>query len=105
MTDVNDIIENGTDGIGDQPAGSGQLSGRTTSAPAEAETPGAQGSPASDSPETEAGTRVDGGEVLEDELDELSSVLAERDEYKDLALRAKADFENYRKRADKKVAE
>ena len=32
-------------------------------------------------------------------------MLAERDEYKDLALRAKADFENYRKRADKRVAE
>lgn len=40
-----------------------------------------------------------------EDLDELAQALAERDEYKDLALRAKADFENYRKRADKRVAE
>lgn len=105
MTDVNDIIENGTDGIGDSPAGSGQPFGRTTSDPAEAETPGSQGSSATDSPESVAEPSPDAGEVLEEELDELSSALAERDEYKDLALRAKADFENYRKRADKKVAE
>jgi molecular chaperone GrpE len=44
-------------------------------------------------------------EIVEEELDELSSAILERDEYKDLALRAKADFENYRKRADKRVAE
>jgi molecular chaperone GrpE len=43
--------------------------------------------------------------VVEEDLDELASALAERDEYKDLALRAKADFENYRKRADRRVAE
>jgi molecular chaperone GrpE len=43
--------------------------------------------------------------VIEEELDELSQAVLERDEYKDLALRAKADFENYRKRADKRVAE
>jgi molecular chaperone GrpE len=44
-------------------------------------------------------------ETVEEELDELAAALAERDEFKDLALRAKADFENYRKRADKRVAE
>jgi molecular chaperone GrpE len=44
-------------------------------------------------------------EVVEEELDELGQAQAERDEFKDLALRAKADFENYRKRADKRVAE
>jgi molecular chaperone GrpE len=45
------------------------------------------------------------GQVVEEELDELAKATLERDEYKDLALRAKADFENYRKRADKRVAE
>lgn len=105
MTDVNDIIENGTDGTGASPAGSGPSPGRTTSAPAEAETPGAQGSSATGSQESVAEPTADAGEVLEEELDELSAALAERDEFKDLALRAKADFENYRKRADKKVAE
>lgn len=105
MTDVNDIIENGTDGIGEPPAGSGNPSGRTTSAPAEAETPGAQGSSAPGSPEPGAEPNTDAGKVVEEELDELATALAERDEYKDLALRAKADFENYRKRADKKVGE
>lgn len=44
-------------------------------------------------------------EVVEGEIDELGAIASERDEYKDLALRAKADFENYRKRADKRVAE
>ncbi|MBJ7353193.1 MAG: nucleotide exchange factor GrpE [Thermoleophilaceae bacterium] len=43
--------------------------------------------------------------MIEEELDELAQTALERDEYKDLALRAKADFENYRKRADKRVAE
>lgn len=114
MTDANDIIENGTDGIGDPPAGSGHPSGRTTSAPAEAETPGAQGSAATDSQEPVAASSpaspdseraANDGQAVEEELDELSAALAERDEFKDLALRAKADFENYRKRADKKVAE
>jgi molecular chaperone GrpE len=38
-------------------------------------------------------------------LDELATATKERDEFRDLALRAKADFENYRKRADRKVAE
>jgi molecular chaperone GrpE len=42
---------------------------------------------------------------VEQDLDDVSRALQERDEFKDLALRAKADFENYRKRADRKVAE
>lgn len=50
-------------------------------------------------------TPAEAAEVVEEELDELAAALAERDEYKDLALRAKADFENYRKRADRRVAE
>lgn len=106
MTDANDIIENGTDGNGNLHAGSEQPPRRTTSAPESAETSEAQGSPPASSPEPAGASppEVD-AEVVEEELDELASALAERDEYKDLALRAKADFENYRKRADKKVAE
>jgi molecular chaperone GrpE len=112
MTDLNDIIENGTDGSGEAPAGSGSELGRTKSDPAEAETvSGSTGSSSSDpsgsdgeSASSAAGPSDD-GQIVEEELDELSAALAERDEYKDLALRAKADFENYRKRADKRVAE
>ncbi len=105
MTDANDIINNGTDGIGEAPAGSNAPSGRTTSDPAqEAETRAeSQGSSPSGSTESGGDSHLE-TEVVED-LDELAQALAERDEYKDLALRAKADFENYRKRADKRVAE
>ena len=109
MTDANDIIHNGTDGSGEEPAGRGSPLGRTTSDPAEAETvSGSQGSPTSGSSEPEVGpisSEVVDAEVVEEDLDELGLAVAERDEYKDLALRAKADFENYRKRADKRVAE
>lgn len=164
MTAINDIIRDGTDGLGEASAGSRNFSGRTTSDPAEAETvsgstdrsplassgaggddhfssqdrekPGEYSSSAGPAGEHSADSRpvqgdagstgnsapglgsddagsaddvaegevVDGSEVTE-ELDELSAALNERDEFKDLALRAKADFENYRKRADKRVAE
>jgi molecular chaperone GrpE len=105
MTDTNDIIENGTDGSGESFAGSEPSPGRTTSDPAEAETvSGSQGSSAPGSSELGADSYLD-AEVVEEEIDELTAAVAERDEYKDLALRAKADFENYRKRADKRVAE
>jgi molecular chaperone GrpE len=105
MTDVNDIIHNGTDGSGEEPAGSGSPLGRTTSDPAEAETvTGSQGSTSPGSSEP-GEVPIAEAEVIEEELDELSQAVLERDEYKDLALRAKADFENYRKRADKRVAE
>lgn len=113
MTDVNDIIQNGTDGSGEEPAGRGTPLGRTTSDPAEAETvSGSQGSTPPGSSESggvpissaEASEVLD-AEVVEEDLDELGQAVAERDEYKDLALRAKADFDNYRKRADKRVAE
>lgn len=104
MTDSNDIIRDGTDGSGDTPAGSGNPLGRTTSDAAEAETAASQGSapPGSSEP---GGVPNSEAEVIEEELDELSRAVLERDEFKDLALRAKADFENYRKRADKRVAE
>lgn len=104
MTDSNDIIRDGTDGSGEEPAGRGTPLGRTTSDAAEAETAASQGS-------TPPGSSEPGGvpnaeaEAIEEELDELAQAVLERDEFKDLALRAKADFENYRKRADKRVAE
>lgn len=109
MTDVNDILGNGTDGSGEPSAGGGSPIGRTTSdsAPVAETEAGSQGPAPSDSAESGgvAQPGADEGQVVEDELDELSAALAARDEYKDLALRAKADFENYRKRADKRVAE
>lgn len=105
MTDANDIIENGTDGIGDVPAGSGSPTDRTTSdSVGDAETPRESSPPPPASPEAGGGDVAEEA-VLEEDLDELAAALAARDEYKDLALRAKADFENYRKRADKRVAE
>lgn len=51
------------------------------------------------------GELIDAEGVIEGEIDELAAIVSERNEYKDLALRAKADFENYRKRADRRVAE
>ena len=105
MTEANDIIGNGTDGSGEAFAGRESELGRTKSDPAEAETDtGLQDSSPSGSQEPD-GESPDSGDAVEEELDELSSALAERDQFKDLALRAKADFENYRKRADKRVAE
>ncbi len=48
----------------------------------------------------------DSGSQVEHDLDALlADVRRERDEYLDLARRAKADFENYRKRAGQQVAE
>lgn len=122
MTERSDIIGDGTDGLEVSAAGSSQGSGRTTHDPAEAETDsgsafsppapsGAGGEDISTGEEPvdsegagEAGFDG-GGDSVSEEIDELAAAVSERDEYKDLALRAKADFENYRKRADKKVAE
>ena len=57
-----------------------------------------------DAPEREA-EDVAGSDVR-DELEELVAGLRrERDEYLDLARRAKADFENYRKRATQQTAD
>ena len=38
-------------------------------------------------------------EPVEDDLDELGQVLAERDEFRQMAQRLQADFENFRKRS------
>ncbi len=46
-----------------------------------------------------------GADVVEQDLDELVSARRERDEYLELAQRTKADFENYRKRAERGAAE
>ena len=105
MTDANGIIRDGTDGSGEAAAGRSNSLGRTTSDPAEAETDsGSKGEvpPVS----SEAGGVTDPSLAsIEEDLDELSLALQERDEFKDLALQAKADFENYRKRADRKIGE
>lgn len=111
MTERDDIIPDGTDGLGETTAGSGSFSGRTKSDPADAETD--SGSTSEPPASSEAGgdaessstSQTDPAEQISEEIDELARALAERDEYKDLALRAKADFENYRKRADKRVGE
>ncbi|MBI2690923.1 MAG: nucleotide exchange factor GrpE [Solirubrobacterales bacterium] len=107
MTDSNDIIRDGTDGSGEVPAGRGNPLGRTTSDAAEAETAASPGSTPSGSSEPDGfpTSEAEDAEIVEEELDELAQAVLERDEFKDLALRAKADFENYRKRADKRVAE
>ncbi|MGB1582699.1 MAG: nucleotide exchange factor GrpE [Solirubrobacterales bacterium] len=122
MTESSDIIGNGTDGHGEVRAGSEDFSGRVASDPADAETDsgstglppapsgvGGEPIPAGDEPvdpENPDGAGSDGGGAeISEEIDELAAAVSERDEFKDLALRAKADFENYRKRADRRVAE
>jgi molecular chaperone GrpE len=68
--------------------------------------------PRGDSPAADPGTpgreaeEVPGSDLVDDELEELVIHLrAERDEYLDLAQRAKADFENYRKRTAREAAD
>ncbi len=61
----------------------------------------AEGASADVAPAEEAS----GEEVAEDLDALLADVKRERDEYLDLARRAKADFENYRKRASRETAE
>jgi molecular chaperone GrpE len=51
---------------------------------------------------SDAGTHADAEEPSSE--DDLARALRERDEYLDLAKRAQADFENYRKRASKDIA-
>ena len=57
------------------------------------------GSPVTDGTVVDAVEDVDGtvGAVADEPID-AAAILAERDEYKDIALRLQADFENYRKR-------
>ncbi len=54
---------------------------------------------------TDSTEEASGEDVAEDLDAILADVKRERDEYLDLARRAKADFENYRKRASRETAE
>jgi molecular chaperone GrpE len=57
-------------------------------------------------PEPQAPAEQDAGAEVANDLDALlQDVKRERDEYLDLAQRAKADFENYRKRAGRESAD
>ena len=64
-------------------------------------------SPTSDNVDATDGSVVaDGVDELVDPLvAERDAALAQRDEYKDIALRLQADFENYRKRAAAQMAD
>jgi molecular chaperone GrpE len=53
----------------------------------------------------EAAAESNSAAAVEQDLDELVSAKRERDEYLELAQRTKADFENYRKRAERESAE
>jgi molecular chaperone GrpE len=71
------------------------------------QTPGADAAPGDDAPPHEqAPTVVEDGDVaeIEEDLDELVTVAAERDEYLALAQRTQADFENYRRRVARESA-
>jgi len=58
------------------------------------------------SPEAAKNVSPDGGEAVDADLDALlADVKRERDEYLDLAQRARADFENFRKRAAKEATD
>jgi molecular chaperone GrpE len=48
---------------------------------------------------------VDADAGMAGEISELETVAQERDQFKDIALRLQADFENYRKRAAAQMAE
>ena len=62
--------------------------------------------PTEDLPNVDADTTVDEIVTVVDPLvAERDAALAQRDEYKDIALRLQADFENYRKRAATQMAD
>jgi molecular chaperone GrpE len=70
-------------------------------------TPGPASDPAEDETEATAAAdaeRTDAEAAEPIELD-IESLLSERDQFKDIALRLQADFENYRKRVMKQQAE
>jgi molecular chaperone GrpE len=55
--------------------------------------------------EDPAAEEAAGADAVEADLDALAETKRERDEYLELAQRARADFENYRKRAAREAAE
>ena len=62
--------------------------------------------PTEDLPNVDADSTVDEIVTVVDPLvAERDAALAQRDEYKDIALRLQADFENYRKRAATQMAD
>jgi molecular chaperone GrpE len=72
------------------------------------EDPGEEPRPAADpgTPDAaEDAADLDSAAAVEQDLDELVSAKRERDEYLELAQRTKADFENFRKRAERDSAE
>src|SRR3990172_2532195 len=108
-TSSGDIISDGTDGRGEASARSRTSFGRAKSDPAEAETDSGSKSESPPAPSGGGGGASGGGGESgrpSAELDdELARVNAERDEYLDLARRTQADFENYRKRVAKDLAD
>ena len=52
-----------------------------------------------------AGDLADLEENVEHDIADLATAIAERDQFKDIALRLQADFDNYRKRAAAQVGE
>jgi molecular chaperone GrpE len=64
-----------------------------------------QGADVSEHASTDGGQRDDAAEVEQDLDALLADVKRERDEYLELAQRARADFENYRKRAAREAQE
>src|SRR3954470_24095491 len=75
--------------------------GATPAAASSAPEPGGAGDPRT---RGEARAEAEAAERVEEDLDELRSRAAERDEYLALAQRTQADFENYRKRMAKETA-
>jgi len=58
--------------------------------------------PEDEEPASEAGDVMEAGQAV---VDDLNILIVERDEYRDQLLRARADFENYRKRILKQQTE
>ena len=68
----------------------------------------AQNEPAAEAPPADNSEATDAEQVAEAEAAveiDIEKLLAEREQYRDIALRLQADFENYRKRAAKQVAD
>jgi molecular chaperone GrpE len=86
------------------------MSGDTPEQTVQEQTPGAGAAPGDDSQPEESPTAVVGDgdatevESIESDLDELVTVVAERDQYLALAQRTQADFENYRRRVARESA-
>src|SRR3954451_19073842 len=67
-----------------------------------ADDPTVPGVPAGDPPAGDPADVFDAAAAVEQDI---TTLVAERDEYRTHALRLQADFENYRKRADKQLTD